>query len=50
MVHAIGLGHLETRALSAFMPRLSQALLRLALALQTIATGGFGQDARGANT
>src|SRR5882724_7511051 len=45
MVNAIGSGILETRALSAFMPRLSQALLGSALELPTIATWWCGQDA-----
>ncbi len=45
MVNAIGSGILETRALAAFMPRLSQALLGSALELPTIATWWCGQEA-----
>ena len=45
MVNALGSGILETRALSAFLPRLSQALLGEALHLPTIATWWCGQDA-----
>ncbi len=45
MVNAIGSGILETRALSAFMPRLSEALLGAALELPTIATWWCGQEA-----
>ncbi|MEQ1899674.1 MAG: circularly permuted type 2 ATP-grasp protein [Devosia sp.] len=44
MVNAIGSGILETRALSAFMPRLSQALLGADLKLPTIATWWCGQE------
>ena len=44
MVNAIGSGILETRALSAFMPRLSEALLGQPLELPTIATWWCGQD------
>ncbi len=44
MVNAIGSGILETRAFSAFMPKLSQALLGTALDLPTIATWWCGQD------
>jgi uncharacterized circularly permuted ATP-grasp superfamily protein/uncharacterized alpha-E superfamily protein len=44
MVNAIGSGILETRALAAFMPKLSQALLGTALELPTIATWWCGQD------
>ena len=45
MVNAVGSGILETRALAAFMPRLSEALLGSALELPTIATWWCGQDA-----
>jgi uncharacterized circularly permuted ATP-grasp superfamily protein/uncharacterized alpha-E superfamily protein len=45
MINAIGSGILETRAISAFMPRISQALLGTALELPTIATWWCGQDA-----
>jgi uncharacterized circularly permuted ATP-grasp superfamily protein/uncharacterized alpha-E superfamily protein len=44
MVNAIGSGILETRAFSAFMPRLSKALLGTALELPTIATWWCGQE------
>ena len=44
MVNAIGSGILETRALSAFMPRLSEALLGMPLSLPTIATWWCGQE------
>ena len=44
MVNAIGSGILETRALAAFMPRLSEALLGAPLQLPTIATWWCGQD------
>ena len=43
MVNALGSGILETRALLAFLPRLSQALLGEALELPTIATWWCGQ-------
>jgi uncharacterized circularly permuted ATP-grasp superfamily protein/uncharacterized alpha-E superfamily protein len=45
MINAIGSGILETRALAAFMPRISQALLGTSLELPTIATWWCGQDA-----
>ena len=45
MVNAIGSGILETRALAAFMPQLSRALLGAPLELPTIATWWCGQDA-----
>ena len=44
MVNALGSGILETRALSAFMPRLSRALLGTPLTLPTIATWWCGQE------
>jgi uncharacterized circularly permuted ATP-grasp superfamily protein/uncharacterized alpha-E superfamily protein len=44
MVNAIGSGILETRALAAFMPRLSDVLLGQPLELPTIATWWCGQD------
>ena len=44
MVNALGSGILETRALSAFMPQLSRALLGEPLELPTIATWWCGQD------
>ncbi len=44
MVNALGSGILETRALAAFMPRLSAALLGADLALPTIATWWCGQE------
>ncbi|HZY69037.1 MAG TPA: circularly permuted type 2 ATP-grasp protein, partial [Devosia sp.] len=44
MVNAIGSGILETRALAAFMPRLSEALLGQSLELPTIATWWCGQE------
>lgn len=44
MINAIGSGILETRAFSAFMPRLSEALLGTPLELPTIATWWCGQD------
>jgi uncharacterized circularly permuted ATP-grasp superfamily protein/uncharacterized alpha-E superfamily protein len=44
MVNAIGSGILETRAIAAFMPRLSEALLGAPLELPTIATWWCGQD------
>jgi uncharacterized alpha-E superfamily protein len=43
MVNAIGSGILETRALAAFMPRLSEVLLGQPLQLPTIATWWCGQ-------
>ncbi|MDO8360609.1 MAG: circularly permuted type 2 ATP-grasp protein, partial [Devosia sp.] len=45
MVNAIGSGILETRALAAFMPQLSRALLGAPLELPTIATWWCGQEA-----
>lgn len=45
MVNALGSGILETRALAAFMPRLSLALMDAPLELPTIATWWCGQDA-----
>ena len=45
MVNALGSGILETRAFSAFLPRLSQALLGTPLELPTIATWWCGQPA-----
>ena len=45
MVNAMGSGILETRALAAFMPRLSQALLGTDLELPGIATWWCGQEA-----
>ncbi|MEO6395543.1 MAG: circularly permuted type 2 ATP-grasp protein [Devosia sp.] len=45
MVNALGSGILETRALAAFLPRLSQALLGAELELPSIATWWCGQDA-----
>jgi uncharacterized circularly permuted ATP-grasp superfamily protein/uncharacterized alpha-E superfamily protein len=44
MVNAIGSGILETRALSAFLPQVSQALLGTSLDLPTIATWWCGQE------
>jgi uncharacterized circularly permuted ATP-grasp superfamily protein/uncharacterized alpha-E superfamily protein len=44
MVNAIGSGILETRAIAAFMPKLSQALLGQPLELPTIATWWGGQE------
>ena len=44
MVNALGSGILETRALSAFLPRLSRALMGGPLELPTIATWWCGQD------
>jgi uncharacterized circularly permuted ATP-grasp superfamily protein/uncharacterized alpha-E superfamily protein len=44
MINAIGSGILETRAFSAFMPRLSEALLGAGLELPTIATWWCGQE------
>ncbi|MEO7222922.1 MAG: circularly permuted type 2 ATP-grasp protein [Devosia sp.] len=44
MVNAIGSGILETRAIAAFMPKLSQALLGQPLELPTIATWWCGQE------
>jgi len=44
MVNAAGSGILETRALAAFMPRLSQALLGAPLELPGIATWWCGQE------
>jgi uncharacterized circularly permuted ATP-grasp superfamily protein/uncharacterized alpha-E superfamily protein len=43
MVNALGSGILETRALNAFMPRLSRELMGEKLALPTIATWWCGQ-------
>lgn len=45
MVNAVGSGILETRALAAFMPQLSRALLGEPLELPTIATWWCGQEA-----
>ena len=45
MVNALGSGILETRALGAFLPRLSLALLDEELALPSIATWWCGQEA-----
>jgi uncharacterized circularly permuted ATP-grasp superfamily protein/uncharacterized alpha-E superfamily protein len=45
MINALGTGLLETRALAAFMPQLSQALLGTPLQLPEIATWWCGQDA-----
>jgi uncharacterized circularly permuted ATP-grasp superfamily protein/uncharacterized alpha-E superfamily protein len=45
VINALGSGILETRALAAFMPRLSQALLGAPLELPTIATWWCGQAA-----
>ncbi len=45
MVNALGSGILETRAFSAFLPRVSEALLGTPLELPTIATWWCGQDA-----
>jgi uncharacterized circularly permuted ATP-grasp superfamily protein/uncharacterized alpha-E superfamily protein len=45
MVNAVGSGILETRALAAFLPRLSQALLGTPLELPGIATWWCGQEA-----
>ena len=45
IINAIGSGILETRAFSAFMPRLSEALLGATLELPTIATWWCGQEA-----
>lgn len=45
MVNAVGSGILETRALAAFMPQLSRALLGAPLELPTIATWWCGQEA-----
>ncbi|HZY51460.1 MAG TPA: circularly permuted type 2 ATP-grasp protein, partial [Devosia sp.] len=45
VINALGSGILETRALSAFMPKLSQALLGAPLELPTIATWWCGQPA-----
>lgn len=44
MVNALGSGILETRAFSAFLPRVSQALLGTPLELPTIATWWCGQE------
>src|SRR3982751_3468534 len=44
MVNAIGPGILETRALSAFLPRLSQAMLGTTLELPNIPTWWCGKD------
>ena len=44
MINAMGSGILETRALAAFMPRLSQALLGTDLELPGIATWWCGQE------
>ena len=44
MVNALGSGILETRALSAFLPRLSEALLGRGLELPTIATWWCGGE------
>lgn len=44
MVNALGSGILETRALSAFLPRMSRALTGGPLELPTIATWWCGQD------
>lgn len=44
MVNAVGSGILETRAFSAFLPRLSEALLGAPLELPTIATWWCGQE------
>src|SRR5690606_9091086 len=45
MVNALGSGILETRAFSAFLPRISQALLGAPLELPTIATWWCGGEA-----
>ncbi|MFC0012861.1 circularly permuted type 2 ATP-grasp protein [Devosia nitrariae] len=45
MINAVGSGILETRALSAFMPRLASAILGQDLLLPEIATWWCGQDA-----
>lgn len=45
MINALGTGILETRALSAFMPRLCKHLLGTGLELPEIATWWCGQDA-----
>ena len=45
MVNALGSGILETRAFSAFMPRLARELMGKELALPTIATWWCGQPA-----
>lgn len=49
VVNALGSGILETRALSAFIPRLSRELLGTAPLLPTIATWWCGQPAERAN-
>ena len=49
MVNALGSGILETRALAAFMPRLSQAVLGEPLRLPGIATWWCGQPAERAH-
>src|SRR5690606_25923768 len=45
MVNALGSGILETRALAAFLPRISRELLGAPLELPTIATWWCGGDA-----
>ncbi len=49
MINALGSGILETRALAAFMPRLSRAILGEPLRLPGIATWWCGQDAERAH-
>jgi len=49
MVNALGSGILETRALSAFLPRLARSLLGEPLTLPTIATWWCGQTAERAH-